>query len=82
MGVGSQRVAIEHPEQAATFQVRSVAPDILLFANLGAVQLNYGYGIDQCRQAVEMIEADALDPAFESVAGSGSKRRGYKLRRT
>ncbi len=60
MGVGSQRVAIEHPEQAPTFQVRRVAPDILLFANLGAVQLNYGYAIDQCRQAVEMIQADAL----------------------
>ncbi|MFN3490748.1 MAG: type 2 isopentenyl-diphosphate Delta-isomerase, partial [Anaerolineales bacterium] len=44
MGVGSQRAAIEHPEQAKTFQVRRVAPDILLFANLGAVQLNYGYG--------------------------------------
>src|SRR5688572_5500162 len=39
MGLGSQRAAIEHPELAHTFQVRSVAPDILLFANLGAVQL-------------------------------------------
>src|SRR5512136_2854707 len=29
MAVGSQRVAIEHPEQASTFQVRDVAPDIL-----------------------------------------------------
>jgi hypothetical protein len=35
MGVGSQRAAIEHPEQAKTFQVRRVASDILLFANLG-----------------------------------------------
>jgi len=60
MGVGSQRAAIEHPEQAGTFQMRRVAPDILLFANLGAVQLNYGYGIDQCRRAVDMIQADAL----------------------
>ena len=60
MGVGSQRAAIEKPELAKTFQVRKVAPDILLFANLGAVQLNYGYGIDQCKQAVDMIEADAL----------------------
>lgn len=60
MGLGSQRAAIEHTELEATFQVRSVAPNILLFANLGAIQLNYGYGIDECRRAVEMIEADAL----------------------
>lgn len=60
MGVGSQRAAIEHPELAATFQVRQAAPDILLFANLGAIQLNYGYTIDHCRRAVDMIEADAL----------------------
>ncbi len=75
MGVGSQRTAIEHPEQAKTFQVRRVAPDILLFANLGAVQLNYGYGLDQCRRAVDMIEADALifhfNPLQEAVQDAG-----------
>lgn len=60
MGLGSQRAAIEFPEVTNTFQVRSVAPDILLFANLGVVQLNYGYGVDQCRRAVEMADADAL----------------------
>ena len=60
MGLGSQRAAIEHPELAETFQVRSIAPTALLFANLGAVQLNYGLGVDECRKAVEMIEADAL----------------------
>ena len=75
MGVGSQRAAIEHPEQARTFQVRRVAPDILLFANLGAVQLNYGYGIDECRKAVDMIQADALylhlNPLQEAVQDAG-----------
>lgn len=75
MGVGSQRAAIEHPEQAKTFQVRRVAPDILLFANLGAVQLNYGYGIDQCKKAVDMIQADALylhlNPLQEAVQDAG-----------
>jgi isopentenyl-diphosphate delta-isomerase len=60
MGLGSQRAAIEQPDLAATFRVRQVAPDILLFANLGAVQLNYGYGVEQCQMAVDMIEADAL----------------------
>ena len=75
MGVGSQRAAIEHPEQAKTFQVRRVAPDILLFANLGAVQLNYGYTIDHCRRAVDMIQADALilhlNPLQEAVQDAG-----------
>jgi isopentenyl-diphosphate delta-isomerase len=60
MGVGSQRVAIEEPAAAESFKVRDVAPDILLMGNLGAVQLNYGYGVDHCRRAVEMIGADAL----------------------
>ena len=60
MGLGSQRAAVENTALAPTFQVRDVAPDILLFANLGAVQFNYGYGLDQCRRAVDMIQADAL----------------------
>jgi isopentenyl-diphosphate Delta-isomerase len=60
MGVGSQRAALEDPALADTFRVRQYAPDILLLANLGAVQLNYEYTIDHCRRAVDMIEADAL----------------------
>ena len=60
MGVGSQRVLLEKPEMAGTFAVRSRAPDILLFANLGAVQLNYDYGLDECLRVVELLEADAL----------------------
>jgi isopentenyl-diphosphate delta-isomerase len=78
MGVGSQRAAIEHPELANTFQVRDLAPNILLFANLGAVQLNYRYGIDECRRAVAMIEADALILHFnalqEAVQPEGNTR--------
>lgn len=58
MGVGSQRVALEEPKLASTFQVRKEAPDIVLLANLGAIQLNYGWGIKQCREAVAMIGAD------------------------
>ena len=60
MGVGSQRVALEEPAVADSFRVRDVAPDILLLSNLGAVQLNYGYTVDHCRKAVDMIRADAL----------------------
>ena len=76
MGVGSQRAALEHPGQIPTFSItRKVAPDILLFANLGAVQLNYGYGVDECRRAVDMIAADALilhlNPLQEAVQDAG-----------
>ena len=60
LGLGSQRAAIENRAVTPTFQIRHVAPDILLFANLGAVQLNYGYSVEECRLAVEMVEADAL----------------------
>lgn len=60
MGVGSQRVAIENEGVADTFAVRAIAPDILLFANIGAVQLNYSYGIEQCQKAIDLLEADAL----------------------
>ncbi len=60
MGLGSMRAAIEDVSLEDTYRVRDVAPDILLFANLGAVQLNYGYGIEQCARAVDMVAADAL----------------------
>ncbi len=60
LGVGSQRAALESEATAGSYDVRRLAPDVPLFANLGAVQLNYGYGVDQCRSAVDMIEADAL----------------------
>lgn len=60
MGVGSQRRALENPDQAASFRVRDVAPTVPVLANLGAVQLNYGFGLDECRAAVDMVEADAL----------------------
>ncbi len=60
MGLGSQRAGLRNPEVTHTYHVRHLAPDILLFGNLGAVQLNYGYGVDECQRAVDMIEADAL----------------------
>ncbi len=75
MGVGSQRVAIEKPETAQSFAIRKYAPDALLFANVGAVQLNYGYGVDECRRMVDLLEADALilhiNPLQECIQPAG-----------
>ena len=75
MGVGSQRAALEDGQLVETFQIREVAPDILLFANLGAVQLNYGLTVADCQRAVDMIEADALvlhlNPLQEAVMPEG-----------
>jgi isopentenyl-diphosphate Delta-isomerase len=75
MGVGSQRIAVENPNVAHTFAVRSLAPDVILFANLGAVQLNYTYGVEQCLRIVEILEADALilhlNPLQECIQPNG-----------
>ena len=75
MGVGSQRVAVENPQVADTFAVRSQAPDILLLANLGAVQLNYSYGLDECLRVVDLLQADALilhlNPLQECIQPNG-----------
>ena len=77
MGVGSQRAAIVDPMFADTFRVRAVAPDILLFANLGAIQFNYGFTPDDARKAVDMIGADALflhlNPLQEAVQAEGDR---------
>lgn len=77
IGVGSQRAAIEDPTRSRFFQVRDVAPDVLLFANLGAVQLNYGFGPEECRRAVDMIGADALilhlNPIQEALQSDGNR---------
>jgi isopentenyl-diphosphate delta-isomerase len=78
MALGSMRPALEMPALAATFRVRKLAPDILLLANLGAVQLNYGYSVDQCRKAVDLAEADALilhlNPLQEALQPEGNTR--------
>jgi len=77
MGVGSQRVAVENPQVIDTFAVRSLAPDIPLFANIGAVQLNYTYGLTQCLRVIDILEADALilhlNPLQEAIQPNGDK---------
>lgn len=75
MGLGSMRAALEDQKASSSFIVRQYAPDILLFANLGAIQLNYGYGVKECRQAVEKVNADGLilhlNPLQEALQPEG-----------
>lgn len=60
VGLGSARVLLQEPGAIDTFYIRDLAPDAVILANLGAVQLNLGVGLDDCRRLVEMLDADAL----------------------
>lgn len=76
MGLGSQRVMLRDPAARATFAVRDAAPELpLLIGNVGAVQLNYGVGLDDARWLVEAVSADALvlhlNAAQEAVQPEG-----------
>jgi len=86
MGVGSQRAALEDPSLEDTFRItRQEAPEALLFANLGAVQLNMGFGIRECQKAVDMLAADALilhlNPLQEALQPEGDTNFHGLLRR-
>jgi isopentenyl-diphosphate delta-isomerase len=59
MGVGSQRAMLADPSCADSYQVRDVAPDVLLLANLGAVQAREA-GVERVAALVDAIGADAL----------------------
>lgn len=76
--VGSQRVALEtNSDWGMNSELRRLAPSVPILANIGAAQLNTGYGVDQARRAVEMIEADALivhlNPLQEAVQPEGDR---------
>ena len=58
--VGSQRVMFTNPRALESFELRRYAPETLIFANLGAVQLNYGFDKSHCQKAIDILEADGL----------------------
>lgn len=76
MGVGSQRVALEVDDAKDSFKlVRKYAPTTAIFANMGAVQLNYGHSVRSYQEVVDMIQADALylhlNPLQEALQPEG-----------
>jgi isopentenyl-diphosphate delta-isomerase len=77
IGVGSQRAALLDPSLAAYFQVRDIAPDVVLLANLGAGHLASGDAVEQCQRAIDMVGADALilhlNPLQEAIQHEGER---------
>jgi isopentenyl-diphosphate delta-isomerase len=75
MGVGSQRSEVQDSSEGDKSNIRKYAPDIPLYANLGAVQLNYGFGLDECKKAIDRIQGDALilhlNPLQEALQPEG-----------
>jgi isopentenyl-diphosphate Delta-isomerase len=76
LGLGSQRAMAEHPELAASYQVRDVAPDVVLFGNVGAVQAKT-MGADKVVELAKAIGADAicvhLNPGQELIQDHGDR---------
>ncbi|WP_371802831.1 type 2 isopentenyl-diphosphate Delta-isomerase [Candidatus Lokiarchaeum ossiferum] len=83
MMVGSQRVALEHPESYMSFKIaRNVAPTIPLIANIGIAQIVQYSDISPIEKIIKMIDADALaihlnslqeiiQPEGDRIYGSG-----------
>jgi isopentenyl-diphosphate delta-isomerase len=75
-GVGSQRAMAEHPELAASYQVRDVAPDVVLLGNVGAVQA-VAMGPAKVAELAKAIGADALaihlNPGQELIQEHGDR---------
>ncbi|WP_028471427.1 type 2 isopentenyl-diphosphate Delta-isomerase [Neptunomonas japonica] len=75
LAVGSQRVMFVDELAGSSFELRQHAPTTVLISNVGAVQLNYGFAVKECQQAIDVLGADALylhlNPLQEAVQPEG-----------
>lgn len=67
LALGSTRALLDSDGHASSFQVREYAPSVPIIANLGAVQLNFGYGAEECRRIIEMTDSDMLVLHLNSI---------------
>jgi len=59
-GLGSMRIVNRYPASAHTFDVKEFCPDVPMFANVGLVQMNYGFGLKEINNLVDSVKADGL----------------------
>lgn len=79
MGLGSQRAGLKSKELAETYSIaREHAPNAFLIANIGGAQLAKGLSIDEAKQIIDMINANALvvhlNPLQELVQPEGEPK--------
>lgn len=72
--LGSQRIMLDNSHASATFQVRDIAPDVLLIGNIGLSQLT-AQTVPALIDALDQINANALavhtNPLQEAVQHKG-----------
>lgn len=59
-GLGSMRIINRYPTAKHTFDVKEFCPDVPMFANIGLVQLNYGFTHVEVNNLVSSVNADGL----------------------
>ncbi|MFD1415253.1 type 2 isopentenyl-diphosphate Delta-isomerase [Oceanobacillus jeddahense] len=60
LAIGSTRAFLESDQHKDSFLIRRQAPTVPLIVNIGAVQLNYGYGAEECQRIIDKTEADSI----------------------
>ncbi|WP_449538505.1 type 2 isopentenyl-diphosphate Delta-isomerase [Ferdinandcohnia sp. Marseille-Q9671] len=67
LALGSTRALLDSGRDSDSFMIRKYAPSVPIIANLGAVQFNYGYGVEECKKIIELTEADMLVLHLNSI---------------
>ena len=74
MMLGSQRIMVDTPSASTSFDVRDVAPDVLLIGNIGLTQLN-ATTVGDIAKALDVVGANALavhtNPLQEAMQHEG-----------
>ncbi|MBM4763698.1 type 2 isopentenyl-diphosphate Delta-isomerase [Bacillus sp. B15-48] len=67
LALGSTRALLDSDGHSSSFLMRKYAPSVPIIANLGAVQFNYGYGVEECRKIIDITETDMLVLHLNSI---------------